>query len=123
MSSAYLSQMLMKSCTTMLGIRSYSITVCLPPPIFTGQFFKMFSMELSSNLLPSAAMVFWTMRASGPAYLASRRNRCLRIGYLVIWLFGYLVIRDERRDGRDGEIQKIWVMTGTRVDKGTRTSR
>jgi len=87
--------MLMKSCTTMFGIRSYSITVCLPPPIFTGQFFKMFSMELSSNLLPSAAMVFWTMRASGPAYLASRRNRCLRIvvfGYLVIWLFGYLVI-------------------------------
>ena len=116
--------MLMKSCTTMFGIRSYSITVCLPPPIFTGQFFKMFSMDVSSNLLPSAAMVFWTMRASGPAYLASRRNRCLRIGYLVIWLFGYLVIRDERRDGRrDGEIQKIWVMTGTRVDKGTRTSR
>ena len=114
--------MLMKSCTTMLGIRSYSITVCLPPPIFTGQFFKMFSMDVSSNLLPSAAMVFWTMRASGPAYLASRRNRCLRIGYLVIWLFGYLVIRDERRDGRDGQIQKIWV-TGTRVDKGPRTSR
>ena len=84
--------MLMKSCTTMFGIRSYSITVCLPPPIFTGQFFKMFSMDVSSNLLPSAAMVFWTMRASGPAYLASRRNRCLRIGYLVIWLFGYLVI-------------------------------
>ena len=83
----------------------------------------MFSMDVSSNLLPSAAMVFWTMRASGPAYLASRRNRCLRIGYSVIWLFGYLVIRDESRDGRDGEIQKIWVMTGTRVDKGTRTSR
>ena len=112
--------MLMKSCTTMFGIRSYSITVCLPPPIFTGQFFKMFSMELSSNLLPSAAMVFWTMRASGPAYLASRRNRCLRIGYLVIWLFGYSG-RETRRSRRPNP-KEIWV-TGTRVDKGTRTSR
>ena len=112
--------MLMKSCTTMFGIRSYSITVCLPPPIFTGQFFKMFSMDVSSNLLPSAAMVFWTMRASGPAYLASRRNRCLRIGRRE----GQSCrMGDERRGGRDGEIQKIWVMTGTRVDKGTRTSR
>ena len=35
-------------------------------------------MDGSSNLLPSLAMVDWTMRASGTWYLASRRNRCLR---------------------------------------------
>ena len=71
-SSAYRSQMFMKSCTTMLGIRSYSVTFDFPPPIFTGHFLRMFSMDGSSNLLPSLVHL-WMSLMPPMLFLCHRR--------------------------------------------------